>query len=407
MEALPLRAEEDPPGQDAAAVVATAAAPVAAGAASAPAAGEHSDRIDSVRALAALGVLFGHVFAFSLAFKGLTDGYKNRLLLGGGVGVYLFFTLSGYLLFLPFAKATFYGGGRLSLGRYARNRALRIVPLFYVVMGVLLLLRPRDADLGDWWRWALFIQNYSPETATKLDSPAWSLAVEMQFYVLLPALAFLAARLSRGRAAAGAALIGVLGLASWALREDRVLDGTGGDPLSPLIGPYALPSTFYLFAAGMLLALLKLHADQRGLRLPGPLGSSSAWLAAAAVGYLATCVDYAYQEPGIALVSVMLIGACVLPLRPGRGLRLLEWKPLALVGVASYSLYLLHVPLLETLTGTYGLVLEQERDVQIIGEPTDFKVLLGVALPLSLALAALSYRFVERPFLGLRRRWAR
>lgn len=386
------------------------AAPDAAGAGApgaAPGVGAHSDRIDSIRAVAALGVLVGHAFAFSLAFEGLLGGYKNRVILGGGAGVYLFFTLSGYLLFLPFAKAAFHGGGRISLGRYARNRALRIIPLFYVVIALLLVLRPRDAELGDWWRWALFIQNYSAETAIKLNSPAWSLGVEMQFYVLLPIVALGVARLSRGRAMVGAGLVAVPGLASWALRERKVLGAADADPLSPLIGQYALPSTFYLFAAGMLLALLKLHLDRRPVRLPGPLGSSTAWVAAAAVGYLVTCVNYEYQEPGIALINVLLIGACVLPLRPGGAVRLLEWRPLALVGVASYSLYLLHVPLLETLTGTYAVVLEQERDVRIIGEPVDFKTLLLVTVPLSLVLAAVFYRVVERPFLGLRRRWAR
>lgn len=99
------------------------------------------------------------------------------------------------------------------------------------------------------------------------------------------------------------------------------------------------------------------------------------------------------------------VGACVLPLLPGRALRVLEWKPLALVGVASYSLYLLHVPLIETLTGVHTLVLEQERGIRVVAEPTDYMTLLLIAVPLSLGLAALSYRVIERPFVRLRRRW--
>lgn len=374
---------------------------------SAPVAGVHSARIDSVRAIAALGVMVGHVFAFSLAFEGMYDGYEDRVLVGGGLGVCLFFTLSGYLLFLPFAKAAFHGGGRISLATYARNRALRIIPLFYLVIAFLLVVRPRDAELSEWWRWALFIHNYSPETATKLDPAAWSLAVEMQFYLLLPVIAFATAWLSRGRVLLGAGLLVVLGLASYGVRRTWVLSGQGVEPLSPLIGAYALPSLFYMFAAGMLLALVKLHADRRGPRLPGPLGSSTAWLLAAAVGYLLLCVDFTRQEPGIAVVSTLLIGACVLPLRAGIGTRMLEWRPLVLVGVASYSLYLLHLPILETITGVHGEVLEEQRTTRIVGEPTDFKLLLAVTLPLALAAAAASYRGIEKPFLGLRRRWAR
>lgn len=374
---------------------------------SAPAAGAHSERIDSVRAIAALAVVVGHVFAFSLAFEGIYDGYANRLLIGGGLGVCLFFTLSGYLLFLPFAKHAFHGGGRISLATYARNRVLRIVPLFYLVMGFLLLVRPRGADLGDWWRWALFVHNWSPDTATRLDSAAWSLGVEMQFYLALPVLAVAVAWASRGRVLVGAGLVALLGLASYWVRRHWVLSGVGVEPLSPLKGAFSLPSLFYMFAAGMLLALVKLHADRRGLRLPGPLGHSSAWLAAAFVGYLLLCVDFTRQEPGIAVVSVLLIGACVLPLRAGRAIRVLEWKPLVLVGVASYSLYLLHLPILETITGVHGEVDERRRDVTTVGEPTDFKLLLLITVPVALAAAALSYRVVEKPFLGLRRRWAR
>lgn len=378
-----------------------------AGAARVTHAGEpRSARIESVRAIAALGVLFGHTFAFAVAFEGLTVGsYKDRLLLGGGMGVYLFFTLSGYLLFLPFAKRAFHGG-RLALGRYARNRILRIVPLFYAVTAVLLIVRPHDADRGDWWRWALFIQNYSIETTTKLNSPAWSLGVEMQFYVALPVLGYLLARLCRGRAAVGALAITALGAASWILRDARVLGAVDAEPQSPLVGAYSLPSTFYMFAAGMLLALLKLELDRRPRRLPGILGSSTTWLAAAAASYFLLCIDYARQEPGVALAAVVLIGACVLPLRHGRAMRLLEWRPLALVGVASYSLYLLHVPLLETLTGTYSVVLEDEGRTLITGERMDFKLLLAMATPVCLVAAALSYRFVEAPFLRLRERWA-
>lgn len=366
-----------------------------------------SARIESIRAIAALGVLFGHTFAFAVAFEGLTvGGYKDRLFLGGGMGVYLFFTLSGYLLFLPFAKHAFHGG-RLSLGRYARNRLLRIVPLFYAITAVLLILRPYDADRGDWWRWALFIQNYSIETTTKLDSPAWSLDVEMQFYVLLPLLGYGLARLCRGRAAAGALVIAALGVASWILRDARVLAGSGWEPQSPLVGAYALPSLFYMFAAGMLLALLKLELDRRpGFRLPGILGSSTTWLLAAAASYFALCLNYAHQEPGVALASAVLIGACVLPLRHGAAMRVLEWRPLVLVGIASYSLYLLHVPLLETITGTHSVVLEDKGQTWITGERRDFKALLAVATPVCLIAAALSYRFVEAPFLRLRGRWA-
>lgn len=95
----------------------------------------------------------------------------------------------------------------------------------------------------------------------------------------------------------------------------------------------------------------------------------------------------------IVLVGVLLVGVCVLPLRPGLFTRVLEWRPLALVGIASYSLYLWHDPILEALSAT----LPAESGVA---------GLLGVGLPLCCLIALVSYGLVERPFLRLRGGWA-
>jgi peptidoglycan/LPS O-acetylase OafA/YrhL len=84
-----------------------------------------------------------------------------------------------------------------------------------------------------------------------------------------------------------------------------------------------------------------------------------------------------------------MVAACVLPLRPGRLVRALEWKPLAAVGVVSYSLYMWHFPLVVHLTSA--------------GHMLRSFVLL---VPLSLAVACVSYFAIEAPFLRLRRRWA-
>ena len=96
----------------------------------------------------------------------------------------------------------------------------------------------------------------------------------------------------------------------------------------------------------------------------------------------------------IILVSVLLVGACVLPLRPGPLVQTLEWRPLAVVGVASYSLYLWHDPILKALAKSPWA-------------PSGFLGLLAVGLPLCCLVALMSYALIEAPFLRLRRRWAR
>ena len=79
-----------------------------------------SARIESLRAIAALGVLVGHEFVVARGLR--FDSYLDRVILGGGFGVDLFFALTGYLLFWPFARRLFGDGPRVDLRRYTLNR---------------------------------------------------------------------------------------------------------------------------------------------------------------------------------------------------------------------------------------------------------------------------------------------
>jgi len=94
------------------------------------------------------------------------------------------------------------------------------------------------------------------------------------------------------------------------------------------------------------------------------------------------------------LPCFLMVGASVLPLRPGPVVRALEWRPLALIGVASYSLYMWHVPILDHL-----------NEISAFHGSFSAQVLVGT--PLCLLAAFVSYRLIEAPFLRLRRRWER
>src|SRR4051795_5052001 len=148
-----------------------------------------SARIESLRALAALGVLVGHAYGWSHGWQNVYATFHGRVLLSGGFGVFLFFALSGYLLFLPFARQSYGSGGPISLGRYAINRALRVLPLYYVVIATYLVVNSEGLR-SEWWRFALFLENFSARTVANVDGPVWSLVVEVQFYILLPLAAW-------------------------------------------------------------------------------------------------------------------------------------------------------------------------------------------------------------------------
>jgi peptidoglycan/LPS O-acetylase OafA/YrhL len=320
-----------------------------------------SARIESLRALAALSVLTSHVFLFKLG----SGGDLHKLAGAGRYGVWMFFALTGYLLFWPFVR-----GGEIDLRRYALNRVLRILPLYYVVVVVLLVLNEHGGSTAQWWRFATFTQNYFTSTVGTVDVPIWSLVVEIQFYALLPLLAYVVVR----RPALLAALAG-LSLAVWFAKVHS-------PGVADLRWRYSLPATFFAFTPGMFLALLR----AKNIRLPGSttliLVSLPLWFVAA--------LAIRWAEPLSAIAAFLVLAAVVMPVGEGPLVRALGAKPLAAVGVASYSLYLWHVPLIKALNdhahpGTLGLLIA------------------GAAL--ALAVAAVSYLVVERPFLRLRRRW--
>ncbi|MGH2840812.1 MAG: acyltransferase family protein [Solirubrobacteraceae bacterium] len=364
---------------------------------------QRNARLESLRALAALSVLVSHAFVLALAYKGIGDTYKNRLILNtASLGLYVFFALSGYLLFLPFARHQLGEGRRIDVKRYARNRMLRILPLYFSAITLLLVVHPFDADRGDWWRFALFIQNYSPETLNRLNAPLWTITVEVQYYILLPLLAFVIAKLG-GRSIRRTVLVMLgIGLASYALRAQQVL--WSGDPnIYGPFGKYALPTLLYAFIGGMLIAVARLAWERRppDWAARRVVGTASVWIAGGLALHLLLTYDLDLQEPTIALAAFLIVAACVLPLRGGRVVQALQWRPLAMLGVASYSVYVWHGPIVVALSG----VGSEASEGVITGDPTDFKTLLAIGLPLCIAAGALSYFVIERPFLRRRKRW--
>jgi peptidoglycan/LPS O-acetylase OafA/YrhL len=352
-----------------------------------------SARVESLRAVAALAVYVGHVFGQANDYDpARTLGtFADRVLFGGGFGVYLFFALSGYLLFLPFARRDYADGANVDYTRYAKNRAFRILPLYFVAVIVLLLATEGGGSLKQWVTWMSFSENFTNDRSdlVEVNGVMWSLVIEVHFYIVLPFLAYALARLSRGLLGRAALLLAALGLASFLLRYFTLYDDNS--PINPLVD-YSLPSTFFFFVAGMAIALVRIAWNERPPAfVRGPLAWGETWVAGSVVLWLVVFNDYSVNYL-TAVASALLLAACVLPLRAGPVIRALEWRVLALVGVASYSFYIWHVPILEQL-GETSL------------EPDSFLGLLALTLPLCLAAAALSYRFIETPFLRLRRRW--
>lgn len=377
--------------------------------------------IDGVRALAALSILACHTWAFTAHGGG--QGYWLTLFFNDlALGVTLFFTLSGFLLYRPVAAAVLRGTSQPAAGRYFRNRALRIVPAYWAILAVCGLVLGsvyvgwdgdaqvvgRMSDPGLFARSALLVQGYTPQSMFTGIGPAWSLCVEVIFYLAVPLLGLLAVRLAGARTAPGprtlaalapAALLLAVGLsgklASWLL--SRGPPSAGWSPTWHAVVERSFWGQADLFAFGMVLAVVWVRVQDGTLRLP------SRWrrgAVAAALIVLAPCLytlgdgqlSYLPQNTLVAFAFALLLAVVVIrPAgEPASALaRGLEWRPLYAVGLVSYSLFLWHVPLIEWLTARGVL------QPGLVG----LAVNLAVVAALSLALSALTYWTVERPAL--------
>jgi peptidoglycan/LPS O-acetylase OafA/YrhL len=362
-----------------------------------------SARVESLRAVAALGVVLSHALVFSWGLNAtIASSYPRRLLIDAGEGgVDFFFVLSGYLLFLPFARAQLGGpdARRVDLRRYGINRVLRILPLYWSVLALLLIVQQHGGAFGQWWRFGLFLQDTSLSTLNSVDTPMWSLAVEVQFYLLLPLVALGIARLARGSAAWTAAALLVLAAGSFAAEQAIVAVPPGDFRLQ-----YSLGSLFQFFAAGMGLALLRVRWDAAPPRwLSSVLGRSDLWIGLAIPLCLLVGWRFSYwMDIPKLLACVLVVGGCVLPLRPGLLVRVIDLRVLALLGVISYSIYLWQIPAIQFVTS--GDITAHTR-VSFIPTLPHFLLVLAAGGAATIAVAAVSYFVLEAPALRLRRRW--
>lgn len=364
--------------------------------------------LDGLRGLAALAV-FGVHYGQVVRPDALVGPFDlGRLLANGEHGVSLFFTLSGFLLGLPFWRHLLGQGPRPALSSYAWRRAARILPAYYLCLTLLILL-------GGYWRVpgsgadiALhygLVFNYAEFSIFSLNPPFWSLAVELQFYLLLPAVFLLGRHLARHpwlTLAALAVSSYVLELGLLAALDQQV--PWPGQPWFTWLQPYGAVLTYSLpahlphFLIGLALGYAWLSDSGRDMLTP-VRADGVFWAALLLCGLLlagpwATAVSLPhgrYSLPLVPLLLALLIyTAPVAPLAQ----RLLESAPIRALGLLSYGLYIYHYPVLQ-LTDHWMRLLGWDA-------AEHWLAFAMVSLALSLVAATLSRLLVERPAL----RWA-
>ncbi len=346
--------------------------------------GERIEVLDGIRGVAVLLVLLSHTSGRSqsvlpvLNFAGI-----------GHVGVYLFFVLSGFLLSLGLFRA---GVETQSVYVFYVRRIFRILPLYFLILCAVYTwqlvtgrFEPRYLHIGDGWTGLLqHLMFY------RGDGVFWTIAVEMQFYLVLPPLVWVLAKY-RLR---GALALGLVSLLSELIYMSFHLAPGYEVPIAYISPNYRNQGTYFgIFYAGVVAAYL-VHFHENAIRRQAwliPLAQTSfivlifvtlACVSADFLGFSQPFYELRFVTPLYGLVFGLSLLCAYLNTR---GVRFLASKVFRIWGILGFSVYLLHFFVIGVVN-SLG-----------ISSPAAAFVLSVAGI---LLLASVTYRFIERPFIN-------
>jgi len=338
--------------------------------------GHRLPELDGLRAWAVTAVLFGHLGV--------------PLFSGGGIGVDLFFVLSGFLITHLLLRENDRRRG-IDLLAFYRRRAWRLLPALVLMLVAIDLVTWIDRPPGDLLSanligslWTLgFIANWSHDWIGSYIH-LWSLGIEEQFYIVWAPITILVAPwLGRSRAAVALLTLAVLDLG---LKAFLYLSGSASVE--------TLHTATYTHAYGLLIGSALAMALTREGRITLPAWTRwLGWLSLPAMIVLMLDAAIRFPSPGFEVTVVIpiatlacaaLVGGVVVG--GGAWTAVLRLAPVVWLGRISYSLYLWHLPVFVAM--------------DYLAWTQDQRFWAGaVKLGLAVALAAASFHFVERPLL--------
>ena len=374
--------------------------------------------LDGLRAMAVLMVMSFHAYHpdnSPMYMRTPFDIFRY-----GYTGVQLFFVLSGFLLFLPYARWLIGAQSHPSTRLFYERRILRVGPAYWVNIAILLLtskwsLRRFESGLAH----AAFLHNVFFDPMARLNGVLWTMAVEVQFYAVLPLLAWamywiarmLYVMTHRVRFTFVAACFVVIAgcealsvLCQWLIATKR---WTSIPIVSrwpdALVNANSLPYWLGIFVFGMTCSLI--YVSITSARQRKSTGSQEQRILATIIGLLGVGLAFGLALAPLAGAHVMFLdsffglffGLIVLGLLFGmKAFRwLFEFPALRFIGHISYSLYLWHLVVLMAIE-PHLKAIHDPRQHMLMGFLIDF----GISIP----VAYVSFLITERPFFSLRRR---
>lgn len=316
----------------------------------------------------------------------LWQGYRS-VTRAGGLGVPLFFVISGMVLGLPFARARFANGPEVSLRQYFLRRLRRLEPPYLINLTILFVLMIAAGGASVFWdrlpnylASLVYLHNTIFSEWSAINFVAWSLEVEAQFYLLAPllALAFFA-----GRARIRHALV-VIVMTLMSLNFAYFLDG-------PFWFTYSILALGQYFIAGLWLA--DLLANNRLYAKSPSLGFDVLALIA-----LGGAVAFDLGIPGSAFKALGVFPVVLFFVAVFRGrlfLAVFRSVPIFTIGGMCYTIYLYHFWIMQIPVRVFDL--ETRRY-----DPVDVLILDALMLALVVSVSAVLFVLFERPFMNRR-----
>lgn len=338
--------------------------------------------IDGLRFIAIAVVVLHHSRVVRLFPHPEEAGRLNDLLEIGRHGVQLFFVISGFLLALPFARTRLCGGRPVSVKTYFYRRLTRLEPPYVLLLLIAYVLFVAAHGRGDLSLWknllAGLVYQHSSITgeANVLFMPAWSLEVEVQFYVLTPLLTWVFAIRPQAlrRATLVAALVGAAALSA---------------VVPPSVSRYHLSvlGNFQYFFAGYLLADLFIVDWKEQLT------RSSRWDLVTIGGWPLLVLLFLSGGWAAHVLSPLLVLALYVAALRGKVTSWAVSRPaITAIGGMCYTIYLVHSFVLGAMSRVAQPLLPAGAAFA-----TRWLVYLAVALPAVLLVSAIYFVVVERP----------
>lgn len=392
---------------------------------------QHLLYLDTIRALAALYVVLHHAMLQYYFIKPQKLSTAEKVIVkvfsDGHLAVDMFIVLSGFSLMIAITRNNYQFKGGVLL--FLKRRVIRIVPAYYAAMFVSLILAATCIGINTGSSWdmsinanridiishLLFFHDVFVSTSTKINYSLWSIAVEWRLYLFFPFLIWLWRKRGLGGALMSALLTTlVLSIALANLKS--VCPGINllRSGVSPLIIPFSL---------GMAAADISFSKKARAVQIRSLYSSvnNSIVVAFFIVSFIiyklipvvlasnsasALNLEFITEETkdivfGFIAAAFLFASASAHKLTDRQNIiaKLLNWRPLVFVGTFSYSLYLIHPPLLQIFS-------------QYILAPYHLSALANTCLivvlgtPFVIFLSYLFFLMFERPFLRNKRSYS-